>query len=376
MSTFLVIFLSAYTAMHAMIFSRIRVLLPSRWPGQILCILFFVAMILAPLLVRLFERSGHEVLARLVAGVGYPWMGFVLLSFSAFLVLGIYEIISRLVSILVRFHIPSSTGALPTALVLGMAFMVCIYGYIDARRIRTERVTIRTAKLPAGVDRLKIAQISDVHLGLPLDGERLRSILEKVRVEDPDILVSTGDLVDGYMDGEKLVETSKLFDGIAARYGKYAITGNHEYYAGLAHSLELTRLFGFKILRGEAVRVGDVLTIVGVDDPAGNEGTDETALLSTVGSGRFVLFLKHRPAVSPQSRGFFDLQLSGHTHRGQIFPFNFVTGRIYPMQNGFYDLGKGSMLYTSRGSGTWGPPMRVLAPPEVTLIELVRDTHS
>jgi len=373
MRTFLIVFLSVYTAMHVLVFARVRILLPNRWSVQVLCAFFFAMMILAPIFARLLENNSHDSSATLVAWVGYPWMGFIFLSFTVFLFLRIYDLIGVLMG-LAKVRIPSSAGIIPTEIVLAVVILVCLYGYIDAQKIRTERVSIKTSKLPAGVDRLKIAQISDVHLGLLVGGERLRNILSKVRAENPDILVSTGDLVDGNMNEERIAELSRLFEAISTRYGKYAVTGNHEYIAGLAQSLDLTRQFGFQILREEAVVVEDVLTIVGVDDPMGGSTTDETAILSSVGNDRFILLLKHRPEVPKQSRGLFDLQLSGHTHRGQVFPFNFVTGRFYPMQDGYYELEKRSILYTSRGSGTWGPPMRVLSPPEVTLIELVRDT--
>jgi len=99
---------------------------------------------------------------------------------------------------------------------------------------------------------------------------------------------------------------------------------------------------------------------------------NETNLLRSVQGDRFVLLLKHVPVVHDETLGLFDLQLAGHTHRGQIFPFRFVTGMVFPMQAGFYPLGRGSNLYTSRGSGTWGPPIRLGSPPEVTIVELVR----
>jgi len=126
------------------------------------------------------------------------------------------------------------------------------------------------------------------------------------------------------------------------------------------------------ILRGKAVTVEGVLNIVGVDDPTGGSVADEAQLLTSVRNGLFTLLLKHRPEIDDPSRGLFDLQLSGHTHRGQIFPFRFFTGMVYPLQDGLHDLGEGSYLYASRGTGTWGPPIRVLSPPEVTMIELIR----
>jgi predicted MPP superfamily phosphohydrolase len=164
-----------------------------------------------------------------------------------------------------------------------------------------------------------------------------------------------------------------LFAKLQPRLGKYAITGNHEVYAGLAESVRAEEGFGFRMLGGEVKTIDDVLNIVGVDDPATGRHEDEKTILGRVKNGLFTLFLKHRPDPAGESLGLFDLQLSGHTHYGQLFPFRYISSLFYPFQNGPYYLPKGSILYTSRGSGTWGPPIRVLAPPEVTIFDLVRD---
>jgi predicted MPP superfamily phosphohydrolase len=149
------------------------------------------------------------------------------------------------------------------------------------------------------------------------------------------------------------------------------VTGNHEYYAGLDQSLAFLERSGFRLLRGETVTVGDRITLAGVDDPTGGSAPDEAALLKKEPRTRFTVLLKHRPRVNSEAVSLFDLQLSGHAHRGQIFPFNLLTGLEYPMQNGLYELPGNGYLYTSRGTGTWGPPMRILSPPEMTLFEIV-----
>ena len=193
-----------------------------------------------------------------------------------------------------------------------------------------------------------------------------------VREAHPDVLVSTGDLIDGRVDDEKAAV--KLLRSATPRYGKFAITGNHEFYSGLGPALAFTRSAGFRVLRGEAVTVGDALNIVGVDDPAGpgygSSETGEKAVLSSVSNGRFTLLLKHRPVVDAQSSPLFDLQLSGHLHDGQIFPFRLITRLFFPFIAGLYHFPPHAALYVNRGSGAWGPPIRVLAPPEVTVIEL------
>jgi predicted MPP superfamily phosphohydrolase len=259
-----------------------------------------------------------------------------------------------------------------------VALGICAYGYFEARDIRTERLTVETAKLPKGVDRLRIVQISDVHLGLIVRCSRMERVLDIVKAERPDVFVSTGDLVDAQIN--HLPGLRELLRQIKPRYGSYAITGNHEYYAGLETALRFTGDAGFTVLRGGAVTAGPI-TVVGVDDETGAQmkkarPTPAKAFLSSVPGKRFVLFLKHRPRIEPDTEGLFDLQLSGHTHRGQIFPFRYASALSYPFNAGLFNLAKGSMLYVSRGTGTWGPPVRFLSPPEVTVIDLVRKKAS
>ena len=267
---------------------------------------------------------------------------------------------------------PGIRFLLPLVVALG----VTLYGLAEASQVRLEAIKIKSAKLPAEIGTLTIAQISDVHLGLIMRERRLIKILNRIKASRPDILVSTGDLVDGeicHMEG-----VMSLLQDFQPRFGKYAVTGNHEYYAGLKRALECTEQAGFKILRGEVVNVADAINIAGVDDPQGKsfadyEPIDEKELLAKADSSRFTLFLKHRPNVDSNAIGRFDLQLSGHTHKGQIWPFTLLVRRFFPRMAGSFPLGRGSWLHVSRGSGTWGPPIRFLAPPEVTVIEIARE---
>ena len=221
---------------------------------------------------------------------------------------------------------------------------------------------------------LKIVQIADVHLGDLIGARQLRRIVAQIQALDADLLVSTGDLVDG--QGDHLDGLTRLFQELHPRFGKFAVTGNHEFFVGADRALDFTARAGFTVLRGEAASLAGVLTIAGVDDPAGRwmgvpVRTDEKALLSALPRERFTLLLKHQPVVDRNSLGLFDLQLSGHTHGGQIFPFGLLVRIAYRMRNGLTSLTPHGHLYVSRGTGTWGPPMRLGTPPELTLIELV-----
>jgi hypothetical protein len=165
-----------------------------------------------------------------------------------------------------------------------------------------------------------------------------------------------------------------LLRDVRPRFGKFAVTGNHELYVGSGQALSFLRDAGFTVLRGEAVTISGMLSVVGVDDPAfggkGEVAIQEQEVLERGPRDRFVLLLKHRPVIMSESRGRFDLQLSGHVHQGQIFPFGLLTRIAFPLPPGLSFLAEGGAVYVSRGTGTWGPPIRFLAPPEVTVFRL------
>jgi len=371
MSLFFLTFFIVYGSVHVYTFFKARQAVGFGTVTAAILTFFFSVLALAPLLVRLAERDKYESLARFLAYTGYCWMGILFLFFSSALVLDFYNILLQVIGYILRkdFTYLASANKPAFFVPLGCGILFAFYGYFEARNIRTERVVISSPKIPKTIKKLTIVQISDVHLGLIVREERLIRILDTVRKAEPDILVSTGDLVDGQIN--ELKGLAELFKGVTPRYGKFAVTGNHEFYAGLKQALEFTEQSGFKILRGEQATVAGLVNIAGIDDPAGGSRVDEKALQSSLSRDKFNVFLKHRPAVEHKNVGLFDLQLSGHVHKGQIFPFNLVTHLFYPVKSGYSILPQNSSLYVSRGTGTWGPPIRFLSPPEVTVIELI-----
>lgn len=377
MRLFLLTFFLIYGGMHLYSFLKAKAALAFGFTAGISLSLFMLLMVLAPVIVRYSERFGLELFARIMAHIGFVWGAILFLFFSASLVVEVFRLLVWVSGLVLQQTISSLTLSARHSFFVPLLISLSIaaFGYFEARDIRTERIVVRTSKIPADAGRLKIVQISDVHLGLIVREGRLKRILEIVKAEKPDILVSTGDLVDGQVC--KLNGLTDLLKEIDPKYGKFAVTGNHEFYAGLENSRCFTELAGFTLLRGKGVTVADMINIAGVDDPAGKifdpgAVVSERDLLSALPREKFTLFLKHRPFLERDAAGLFDLQLSGHVHKGQIFPFSLATRLYYPFQAGLTKLRGGSLLYVSRGSGTWGPPIRFLSPPEVTVIELVR----
>jgi uncharacterized protein len=376
MSLFLVTFFLIYGGMHCYLLLKVRGALSPTPLVLVSLVIFMLIMVCAPLIVRVSERAGVEWFAIPMAYVGYIWLGFLFLFCVSSLLCDVWRALvclAGLASGKSLSHI-GSAHRLYFLLSASLATLIACYGIVEAGSIRTERIVIKTHKLPKEQGIIRIVQISDVHLGVMVRESRLRRIIDEVKRADPHILVSTGDLLDGQTDS--LSGTIALFKEVEPRFGKFAVTGNHEFYAGLGEFLSLAGKAGFRVLRGEGVSIQGVINIAGVDDIAGipphlYKGADEKRLLSGLAPGLFTLFLKHRPVVEEGALGLFDLQLSGHTHKGQIFPFGYMVKKLFPRLAGEFDLGHGSRLYVSRGTGTWGPPIRFLAPPEVTVIELV-----
>jgi len=376
MSLFLLSFFLIYGSLHAYALLKARSAL-ALGPGATLALLPLLGILLcAPIVTHHLSRHGYEGAARIVAHVGYLWMGFLFF----FVCLNLSADLLRLpLRAMGRGGIAANAaagiaGRSAFLCIAGLAVALSAYAIVEASRIEVVRVRIVTDRLPASVPSLRIAQITDLHLGLVHRNGKAREVAAIVAGEHPDIFVSTGDLVDGQLDG--VAELAEILRGIPAPRGKFAVLGNHEYYAGIDRAIAFTRKSGFTLLRDESVTIDGAVRIAGVDDPAGARfgrtgGTSEAALLGNRPDGRFTVLLKHRPQLDPAG-GEFDLQLSGHTHHGQIFPFRLLTRLVFPLLAGNHPAPGGGILHVSRGTGTWGPPMRFLAPPEITVVDIER----
>lgn len=368
---FFLIFFTVYSLINFYFFFKIKSALNFSNLSQVGLLLFLIIMVFSPALVRFFEKQGFESIAIPLAWIGYFWMAFIVLFFFFGL---IFEIIRA--AFLVAKILPYSSAILRKfsfLLPFTVSGILVAYGYFEALDIKVEKVLIESDKV---TENIKIVQISDLHMGLIVREGRVKKVIEIIKSLNPDIVVSTGDLVDGQID--KLDGIFNIFNEINPYYGKFAVTGNHEFYAGIDRAVSLTERAGFKLLRNNGVYIKNLnLSIVGIDDPEAKRygyflDISELKLLEKFKGSGFILYLKHRPIVNGNSIGLFDLQLSGHTHRGQFFPFSLITEAYYKKQSGFIAHGGKSYLYISRGTGTWGPPVRIFSTPEITLIEIIR----
>ncbi len=355
MSTFLSVALIVYGAMHLYMLGKAWLILPRSFGLALALLAAGLLLTLSPFLVSALERQGWQSIAAPAAWATYIWMGYLFLFFW----IGLLLDLGHALAALLKFAWPLTAAAsFHIAALLALALLG--YGFVEARQIRVEEVSIATPKLAAG--RVTIAQISDLHLGTMQGSRLVDSITAKLHELRPDIVVATGDIVEGH--GGDLDALADRFRSYTPPLGAYAVIGNHERHAGLENALRFLRRAGYNVLRGESVKAGGII-LTGVDDywasRPGGKAPDSAA-------NDFVVLLKHQPVVDNDVK--FDLQLSGHIHGGQIFPFVYLTQLVHGARTGLTPLSDERQLYVSRGTGTWGPPIRVFAPPEIALITI------
>ncbi|MER7106603.1 metallophosphoesterase [Streptomyces sp. NPDC000229] len=242
------------------------------------------------------------------------------------------------------------------------------YGVLRGPRVT--RVTVPLAKLARGAHGYRIAVVSDIHIGPILGRAHTQRIVEAINATQPDLVAVVGDLVDGSV--ENLGPAAEPLARLSARDGSFFVTGNHEYFSGAEEWVDHVRELGLRPLRNERVEIAG-FDLAGVNDVAGEnygDGPDFAAALGDRDRARAAVLLAHQPVVIHDAVAHgVDLQLSGHTHGGQLWPGNLLAELANPTVAGLERYGD-TQLYVSRGAGAWGPPVRVGAPSDITLVEL------
>lgn len=313
----------------------------------------------------------------------YTWLGLLFLLVMAFLAVDVVRLVP---AVLARLRAdtpdPQRRVLMGRAIAAGVGLLATgaaawgVKSALGEVMIRHHRVPLK--RLPAGMEGLTIAQLTDVHVGPTIGSAFIEQVVARTNALKPNVIVITGDLVDGSVDvlREHVAPLAKL----SAPLGVYFVTGNHEYYSGVTEWIdELTRL-GIRVLRNERVelrRGDDVIDLAGVDDWTSRQfghghGHDLDRAMAGRDPAREVVLLAHQPkSIVEAAKHGVGLQLSGHTHGGQIFPWNFFVRLQQPYVAGLHRH-DGSYIYVSRGTGYWGPPMRVGIPAEIAHLTLTR----
>jgi uncharacterized protein len=307
------------------------------------------------------------------------WSGYAVLAvMSTMFVLTIIGDLVRGAYTIARWAMSAQTWPIldPRALsltILAAASALSIVGLVQARCPRIRRVSVPIENLPPELEGYRIVQWSDVHVGPTIRRAFVESLVERTNALQPDAVAITGDLVDGYADD--LRDEVQPMRNLKTRDGVFYVTGNHEYYWRASEWIPLLQSLGLDFLKNEhrVIARGDArLVIAGVTDPVGRHThtQDPDRALGTAPAGAVKVLLSHRPQTAEAaSRLGAHLQLSGHTHGGQFFPFNLFIHKFQPIAKGLHRVGR-TWLYVNRGTGYWGPPTRLAVGGEITVIEL------
>ncbi|MFP3181707.1 MAG: metallophosphoesterase [Paraburkholderia sp.] len=379
-SSFLVRFIGIGVLMHIYVGLRIIPDLPVDPIGRWLAALWLVLSVLLIPLGMLARTIEQQPLADRLAWVGLLAMGF----FSSLLVLTLARDLALASLVTVDAIWPRTipmaswrTGS--AAAVPLLALLSTTVGLINARRrARVVTIDVPIDDLPQALDGFTIVQISDIHVGPTIKRRYVDAIVDAVNRLKPDLIAVTGDVVDGSVP--QLRDHTRPLSRLSARHGAYLVTGNHEYYAGADAWIDEFRQLGLRVLLNEHVVLeheGARAVIAGVTDysaahfdPA-HRSDPVAALAGAPGDVLIKVLLAHQPrSAEAAAEAGFTLQLSGHTHGGQFFPWNFFVRFQQPFTAGLARL-NGLWVYTSRGTGYWGPPKRLGAPSEITRLRLV-----
>ena len=373
---FVAVALLLLAGMHYYVWARLvrDPQLPAGTARLVTSLLATMALVLPATLILSRNRGAPRPLV----WIAFLWMGVVFLL-SVFL--GLADAGRAVAWVARKLALPDAPAdparrvLLSRALAVGVGSVVAGLSAVGVRSalvgLRIKDVPVRIPNLPPALAGLRLVQISDVHIGPLLQKEWVEGVVERVRALRPDLVAITGDLVDGSVEElrEHVAPLARLAE---APRGVYFTTGNHEYYSGVDDWLRHLPTLGIRPLANERVEVAPGLDLAGIHDPTGRGryAPDLPAALLGRDASRPVVLLAHQPRQFREAaRQGVSLTLSGHTHGGQIWPFSWLVALVQPYIAGLHRLGE-AQLYVSRGTGFWGPPMRVFAPAEITLLRL------
>ncbi len=376
MTRFLVIAIigTLYGIMNYYVGKRLWELMPSRMLAEhsvIFWVLFWV-IAFSFLTARI---AGSRLPSRLASGlfvVGSYWLA---AGFYLFLLFGLQDTICVVASS-AGLYIPSQVKAeLTSSVAISLTLAIVGYGVWNAHNPRISQYKI-TINKNTNLEKLRIVMVSDIHLGTIVGPKRLSQLITEVNKLNPDLVLLPGDIMDDHPGSWSERQIIQALSKLESRYGKYAVLGNHEYFGGrVDKNIALLERSGIRVLRDSFVLVDNSFYLAGRDEKLarmiwGQARLPLTQVLSGIDRSLPVILMDHQPVDLDEAlREGVDLQLSGHTHVGQIFPNRLVTRKIYEIDWGY--LRKGSLqVIVSSGFGTWGPPIRIGNYPEIVVINL------
>jgi predicted MPP superfamily phosphohydrolase len=374
---FLTIVLTIYTLVNWYIFSKTSPLFLGGGTKMLVLKIALWTVIFAYPAGRLLERFIGSDFTLFFVRIGSFWLGAMLYLILAFLLIDILRTFNHFVPFTsyLNFKANPDYKLVSITTIYLLTIIVLFVGFVNARIPRISHYNINTNKAFGKTEKIRIVAVSDIHLGTLISNRRLSTLVEMINSQQPDIVILAGDTFDEDIAPVVNNGLGKYFELIKSNHGVFAITGNHEYFGGVEQKLAYLKAHGVKVLKDSTVLVDDSIYLVGRDDRQSENSTGKKRksiyeLVTNIDKGKPIILLDHQPFKLNESvENEIDLQISGHTHDGQLWPFNYITKAIYELSSGHKIIGKTHFI-VSNGYGTWGPPIRLGNRPEILVIDL------
>ncbi len=373
---FFSIVLTIYSLINWYIFSRGLQALPMDGIYRTVYKSLLLFLILAYPAGRFLDRIINKTISGFITHIGAYYLAMMLFAFLLILLIDLIRSGNYFFHYLPAtwYQTGSKAGIITFGLVAGLVLVLTVAGAWNAGHLQVRKINLQITKKSHSTDFLKIALVSDIHLGSIINAAKLKKIVNQINSLNPDIILLAGDIFDE--DISTLLEENidSILVKLKSKYGVYAIPGNHEYFSGIDETIAYLQQSNITVLRDSVVFVAGSFYLVGRDDRSANRFAKKrkplAELMQTTNPDYPIVLMDHQPFnLEEAQQNGVDLQLSGHTHNGQLFPFTFFTKKIFELSYGYLQKGN-THYYVSCGVGTWGPPVRLGSISEIVNIEI------
>ncbi len=380
MKNFIIFFsivFTVYGLVNYYIFIRGWQAIPKGIPLRTYYLIFFLVISLSYFLGRILENYYASTLSDVFVWIGSLWLGLMVYLLLSILLIDILRLVNHFIGIIpaVLFKDYQRTKQIAAIVVLSVSVILIIAGRINALSPKIQTLDLKVNKTVNSQKDWNIVLASDIHLGTLIGQSRLDVLVKMINDLKPDLVLFAGDIIDEDLTPVINQDLGETLKNINAKFGVYAITGNHEFIGGVEPAVKYLINHGINVLRDSSVKIGDSFYLVGREDRSTNQFAHKrrkelSELMKSVDKNLPVVMMDHQPfALNEAVENGVDLQLSGHTHHGQLWPFNYITKMVYELSWGYKKKGD-THFYVSSGYGGWGPPIKLGSRSEIVNIKL------
>lgn len=373
---FLTIVLTVNLVVNLYIFSRTRSIFPVSTGAWWATTILFWIVAFSYVIGRFTERAGTMWLAEPFVKLGSWWLGAMVYLTLLFLLVDIFRGLNSLVhfSDLLKFQWIGDKGRVAVITVYALTSIILALGYYNAKSpvVRLQKIVL-DKRVPEGMQRVVL--VSDIHLGMMISDGRLDTLVNLVNRQNADVILLAGDIFDEDLGPVIKNNMGDILKNLQAKHGVYAVLGNHEFYGNATAAQEYLHDHNITILRDSVIILPNGIVIAGREDITGKQMYGKSRmeldeLLRGIDLEKPVIMMDHQPyKLDEVARSGVDIQVSGHTHHGQMWPFNYITGAMFEISRGYGKI-NGTHFYVSSGYGTWGPPIRTNSRSEIAVLEV------